>query len=171
VANASAHLTRAGALARESLREARRSVRALRPQALDEKDLCEALEGLVEQMTAGTTVLAEFMVQGEPRKLPPEWEESIVRIGQEALTNVLRHAGASEFTARLVFDQREIRLELRDNGVGFDPAGKHDGFGLQGIRERVEALGGHLAIQSAPGEGTAMSISLSLVNAAEPGAP
>jgi signal transduction histidine kinase len=158
------HLTRAGELARESLREARRSVRALRPQALDEKDLCEALEDLIQKMTGGTGVRAEFILRGEPRALPPTWDENLLRVGQEVLTNVLRHAHASEFKVHLVFDHEEICLSLRDNGSGFDPAGKHEGFGLHGMRERVEGMGGQLSIQSAKGQGTAISIVLLLAN-------
>ena len=159
-AKAGEHLTRAGELAREGLREARRSVWALRPQTLGEKDLCEALRELIQKLTAGTAVRAEFMVQGKPRDLPLEWEENLLRIGQEVLTNALRHAQASKFKARLAFDRDEIRLVLRDDGSGFDPAGRHDGFGLQGMRERVEGMGGRLTIQSARGEGTAVSIVL-----------
>ena len=104
-------------------------------------------------------------MQGKPRELPLEWEENLLRIGQEVLTNVLRHAQASEFSAQLTFDDGEIRLDLRDNGSGFDPAGRHDGFGLQGMRERVEGMGGRLSIQSARGEGTAISIDLPLAKA------
>ncbi|HWX20758.1 MAG TPA: GAF domain-containing protein [Candidatus Binatia bacterium] len=164
-AKAAEHLTRAGELARESLQEARRSVRALRPQTLEEKDLCDALRGMITKMTAGTPVQAEFMVRGKPRELPVEWDENLLRIGQEVLTNVLRHAQASKFSAQLVFDDREIRLNLSDNGSGFDPSGRHDGFGLQGMKERVEGMGGQLAIHSAKGEGTAISIALPLANA------
>jgi len=156
------HFDRAGELARESLREARRSVRALRPQALEEKDLCEALEDLIQKMTAGTTVRAEFILHGTPQKLPPEWDENLLRIGQEVLTNVLRHAQASHFKAQIAFAPGEVRLDLRDNGCGFDPACKHDGFGLLGMRERVEGMGGHLTIQSANGEGAAILITLPL---------
>jgi PAS domain S-box-containing protein len=159
------HVTRAGELAREGLGEARRSVRALRPQALDEKDLCEALGDLIQKMTAGTPVQADFSVQGKPRGLPLEWDENLLRIGQEVLTNVLRHAQASKFNTRLAFDDGEIRLNLRDNGSGFNPSGRHDGFGLQGMRERVEGMGGQLTIQSAKGEGTAISIVLPLAHA------
>ena len=164
---ASGHLNRAGDLARESLREARRSVQALRPQALEEKQLNEALRDLIEKMTRGTTVHAKFTLQGKRRKLPPEWETNLLRIGQEALTNVLRHSRANEFKVRLVFDSSEIRLELRDNGCGFDPQRKHEGFGLQGMRERAEGMGGRLTIQSAAGQGTAISIVLPVANAAE----
>ena len=154
------HLRRAGDLARESLKEARRSVRALRPQALDEKNLCQALEDLLRKMTAGTTLLAEFNVQGQPRSLPPEWEENILRICQEVLTNALRHAHASQFKGQLLFVPSAVRLDLCDNGCGFDPAGKHDGFGLMGMRERVEGMGGKITIQSATGKGTAILIVL-----------
>src|SRR6267378_3410790 len=164
---ASGHLDRAGELARESLREARRSVQALRPKALEEKQLSEALKDLIEKMTRGTAVHAKFTLQGKRRKLPPEWETNLLRIGQEVLTNVLRHARASEFKVLLVFDSSEIRLELRDNGCGFNPQRKHEGFGLQGMRERAEGMGGRLTIQSAAGKGTAISIVLPVANVSE----
>jgi PAS domain S-box-containing protein len=161
------YVGRAGELARESLREARRSVQALRPQALEEKDLCAALQDLIEKMTAGTALRAEFAAEGERRELPAEWEENLLRIGQEALTNAIRHAQATELKMHLVFDHREIRLSLRDNGRGFDPTGRHEGFGLQGMRERVESMGGHFSIQSAKDSGTAISIVLPLAIASE----
>ena len=168
---ASGHLKRAGDLARESLREARRSVQALRPQALEEKPLGEALKDLIERMTGGTTVQAEFTLRGEPRELSAEWEANILRIGQEVLTNVLRHAQASEFKVLLGFDSREIRLDLRDNGCGFDPRRRHEGFGLQGMRERAEGMGGQISIQSGEGKGTVISIVLPLTTPSEPDGP
>jgi signal transduction histidine kinase len=161
------HLTRAGALARESLREARRSVRALRLQTLEGKHLREALDELIHKMTAGTSLQAEFSVAGEPRELPLEWEENLLRVGQEVLTNTLRHAQASRFSGELAFEEREVRLGLRDNGRGFDPEDRHDGFGLQGIRERVEALGGRISIRSAEGEGTAVAVVVPLADIPE----
>jgi signal transduction histidine kinase len=142
-------------------------VQALRPQALEEKQLSEALKDLIEKMTQGTTVHAKFTLQGKRRKLPPEWETNLLRIGQEVLTNVLRHAQAKEFKVLLVFNSSEIRLELRDNGCGFDPGRRHEGFGLQGMRERAEGMGGQLTVQSAAGQGTAISIVLPVANAAE----
>jgi PAS domain S-box-containing protein len=157
---ANEHIARASDLARGSLREARRSVRALRPQALEEKGLRGALEELIEKMTLGTALRGELALEGEPRALPSSWGENLLRIGQEVLTNSLRHAAASEFKARLSFDRDAIRLTLRDNGHGFDPIRKHDGFGLLGIRERVEGMGGQLTIQSGRNEGTAISIIL-----------
>ncbi len=160
------HLGRAGDLARESLREARRSVRALRPQALQQKNLYEALDDLTRRMTEGTPTRAHFQLQGEPRPLTGEWEENLLRIGQEVLTNALRHAGATEFKAHLVFDPEEFRLEFLDNGRGFDSTGRHDGFGLLGIGERVRGMGGKLNIKSATGKGTAILIVLPLVKPA-----
>jgi PAS domain S-box-containing protein len=165
------HVTRAGELAREGLREARRSVMALRPRALDQKDLPAALQDLFDRMTAGTNLRAEFSLRGEPWRLPPEWEENLLRVGQEVLTNVLRHARASEFKAQLVFATGEIGLDLRDNGAGFDPGGRYDGFGLQGIRKRVEGMGGQLSLQSAKGQGTVISIVLPLAHVSEPVTP
>jgi signal transduction histidine kinase len=161
------HLDRAAELARESLREARRSVRALRPQALEKNHLCEALDSLMKKMTAGTNLRAEFKLGGQPRPLPRDWDENLLHIGQEVLTNVLRHAQASHFTAQLSFTPDEVRLELRDNGTGFDPGSRHDGFGLLGMRERVEGMGGHLTIQSANGAGTAILILLPVKNNVE----
>jgi signal transduction histidine kinase len=154
------HLGRLGDLARESLNEARRSVRALRPRALEEKNLREALEDLIRKMTAGTPVRAGFALQGQPRALATEWDENLLRIGQEVLTNTLRHAHATEFKAQLIFDTEAIRLELRDNGRGFDPGARHDGFGLVGMRERVQGMGGRLTIHSGIGEGTSIVIAL-----------
>jgi PAS domain S-box-containing protein len=168
MSKASKYLSRAGELAREGLQEARRSVRALRPRTLEENDLCEALQHLILKMTAGTAVQPKFDVEGRPPDLPQEWEENLLRIGQEVLTNALRHAQASEFITRFTFQPGETRLTLSDNGRGFDPSDRHDGFGLRGMRERVESMGGQLTIQSAAGRGTTISILLPVTNAREP---
>jgi signal transduction histidine kinase len=157
---ASGHLEQASQLARESLQEARRSVRALRPQALEENSLSFALNELLGKMTADSSITAKLAVDGEPRLLPQEWENNLLRIGQEVLTNALRHSQATEFCGRLSFCAREVSLHLRDNGIGFDPEGQHEGFGLQGIRERAEAMAGNLAIQSEKGRGVSISIVL-----------
>lgn len=157
------HVDRAAHLARRSLQEARRSVQALRPQALEEKSLCGALEDLIRKATEGTALRVKFTVKGQPRALPSEWEGNILRIGQEVLTNALRHAQANEFEAHLEFTPETLRLALRDNGCGFDPAATHEGFGLVGIKERIEIMGGELALESEAGQGTAFLIVLPLV--------
>ena len=135
------------------------------------KPLSEALKELIEKMTAGTTVQAEFTLRGQPREFPAEWEANILRIGQEVLTNVLRHARASEFKVVLAFDSSEILLEMRDNGCGFDPRRRHEGFGLLGMRERAEGMGGQISIQSGEGKGSVISIILPLTTASEPDGP
>jgi signal transduction histidine kinase len=167
-AKAADHLYRAGEIARESLREARRSVGALRPRALEERGLCEALKGLIEKITAGTKIRTTFTMRGEPRELAPEWEANLLHIGQEALTNVLRHAKATEFQVQVVLESEAIQLSLRDNGCGFDQTNKYEGFGLQGMRERTESMGGHLTFQSVEGNGTAILVTLPIPAAADP---
>lgn len=163
-ANISGYLERANALARESLQEARRSVRALRPQALQETDLGVALKDLFSKMTSETQVMMKLTVDGELTPLPPEWETNLLRIAQEVLTNALRHSRATEISGRLSYDSQCTSLHLRDDGIGFDPEGEYEGFGLRGIRERAEAMGGQLAIQSEKGRGTSISIVLPITD-------
>jgi signal transduction histidine kinase len=161
-AKVSGHLDRASSLARESLQEARRSVKALRPQALEENNLNVALMELFQRMTSDTSFVAKLAVDGEPIPLLPEWEGNLLRICQEVLTNAVRHSKATEFHGRLSFERREVSLHLHDNGIGFDPEGRHEGFGLQGIRERAETMGAQLAILSEKGRGVSISIVLPL---------
>ncbi len=154
------HLRRVSKLAREGLAEARRSVQALRPQALEDRNLLAALDRLIHQMTPGSGLRAELGYVGPPRPLAPALEESLLRIGQEALTNTLKHAGADRFCVRLVFGPSEVSLEVSDNGRGFDPSRTNGGFGLTGMKERVSHLGGQLTIESAPGQGTRILVAL-----------
>ncbi len=159
---AGAHVMRARELARGSLHEARLSTRALRPAVLMEKSLCDALNDLIQKMTSGTSVTGSFTTKGTPWTLSNECEENLLRIGQEVLTNTLRHASARLFTANLIFEPQRIRFEFRDDGVGFHSATQHEGLGLIGIKERVEAMGGTLTIDSEPGKGTSIFVVLSL---------
>ena len=150
------HLERAATSARESLMEARRSVQALRPLLLQDKALPEALALLVEQATAGTSVAGEFTMQGKARMLFPAMEDDLLRIGQEALTNALKHGNATRLRVELTFASKSVQLWVQDNGAGFDalastPAGH---YGLVGMQERADRLGGTLAIRSQPGKGT-----------------
>ena len=158
--DAAGHVERASDLARESLAEARRSVHALRPLVLAETNLCAALEKLMAKMTMDTNLRGEFKVKGDPQALPQDWEENLLRIGQEVLTNALRHARASRLKMLLAFDSDAVRLELSDDGCGFDPAGRYDGFGLQSINERVESMDGQLTVRSAPEHGTEIFVLL-----------
>jgi PAS domain S-box-containing protein len=157
---ANEHLRRAGELARRSLNEARRSVHALRPQALQGGNFWEALKGIIKNTTAGTALHTTFSLRGKMRHLPLVWQENLLHIGQEALTNALRYAHPRNFETRLTFNTKELRLELRDDGDGFKVKDRHDGFGLAGMRERVEQMGGALKISSARGKGTDVLVRL-----------
>jgi PAS domain S-box-containing protein len=148
------HLQNARQLARDGLSEARRSVRALRPQALEDATFWEAFQSLIKNAAVGTPLQTEFRVRGEIRELPPLAQENLLHIGQEALTNTLKYAQATRFETRLSFTAKEVRLELRDNGVGFKVDDGHGGFGLTGMRERVEQMSGKLTISSTRGKGT-----------------
>jgi len=157
---ANEHLQRAGELARRSLSEARRSVHALRPQALQGGNFWEALKGIIKNTTAGTALHTTFNLRGKMRHLPLAWQENLLHIGQEALTNALRYAHPRNFETKLTFNAKELRLELRDDGDGFRVKDQHDGFGLAGMRERVEQMGGILKISSAHGKGTDVLVTL-----------
>ena len=152
--DAANHLQSARDLARAGLSEARRSVRALRPQALEETSFWEALQAAIKNATAGTELHAAFQLRGKMRELPPLVQENLLHIGQEALTNTLKYAHATRFETRLSFNATGVRLELHDNGVGFKMNGRHDGFGLTGMQERVTQIGGELSVTSARGKGT-----------------
>jgi PAS domain S-box-containing protein len=154
------HLERAGDLARESLREARRSVKALRPQVLQNVDLSTAMSELAAKMIQGTNLRAHFTLSGTVFALPTEWEDNLLRIGQEVVTNALRHALASELRIELTFAPAQITLQITDNGRGFDVAAPRDGFGLVGMRERADSMGGRMSIRSATGHGTSIRIVL-----------
>jgi signal transduction histidine kinase len=148
------HLHRAADLARQSLIEARRSVHALRPDALERANFWDALKGIIKRITAGTALHTRCELRGEVPDLPRLWQENLLHIGQEALTNTLRYADARNFQARLHCNGREIRLELRDDGAGFELKNRQAGLGLTSMRERVQQMNGALEITSAQGKGT-----------------
>ena len=154
------HLHRAGELARRSLSEARRSVHALRPQALQKHNFWEALKGIIKNTTFGTALHTKFETQGKLPELPRPWQENLLHIGQEALTNTLKYAHARNFDTRLSYKAKELCLELRDDGDGFKVKERHDGVGLTGMRERVEQMGGELKIISSRGKGTKITVVL-----------
>src|SRR5437773_3599072 len=154
------HLHRAGELARRSLSEARRSVHALRPQALQEHNFWDALKGIIKNTTFGTALHTKFEAHGKPPELPRPWQENLLHIGQEALTNTLKYAHARNFETRLSYKAKELCLELRDDGDGFEVKERHDGVGLTGMRERVEQMGGELKITSSHGKGTKITVAL-----------
>jgi signal transduction histidine kinase len=159
--SAADHVERARALVRDSLREARRTIWNLRPLALGESDLATALQRYATHLSDGGRISCRQEIEGTPYPLPPGHEDALLRIGQEAITNAVRHAAATEVRHRLRFGPGWITLTIVDNGVGFDVADRAGkGFGLTSMRERVAALGGSLSIDSRPGKGTEVSATL-----------
>ena len=165
---ASESLVRFRDLAREGLAEARRSVWDLRAGPLGGRTLAEVLQQEMEKVTMGGNIQTSFNLSGEERTLPPGLEGAFLRICQESLANVLKHANATQVTITLDFDDSRVRLAIRDNGVGFDPAAprtrdrESGGFGLINMRERARLLGGELTAQSGPGLGTLVEAILPL---------
>lgn len=153
---------RALTLAREALREARRSVLDLAPQALEGTDLPAALEALVEERQPDDGIRADVTITGDPVPLHPEVEATVLRVSQESLTNVAKHARASRVGVTLSYADDEVVLDVRDDGVGFDPNRPlaASSFGLRGMRQRAERLAGALTLESSPGNGTAVSLRL-----------
>jgi len=150
-------------LARDSLTEARRSVEALAPQALENARLPEALAAEAARWSATSGVAADVTTTGAARPLHPEVEITLLRIGQEALANVGKHAGASRVAITLSYMEDEVRLDVLDDGSGFSKDGvrpAEGGFGLVGMDQRVRRLSGQLEIESEPGRGTAVSASV-----------
>ena len=156
------HLANATALARENLTAARRSVHALHPEPLDGTNLPDALADVSRRWSERTGVPAGFTTTGTPQPLHPEIEATLLRITQEALSNVDKHAAASRVGLTLSYMEDEVTLDVRDDGVGFT-ADRPAGFGLPGMRRRVQRLAGHLNVESEPGGGTAISANLPAV--------
>lgn len=157
-----AYLERASDLARHSLEEARRSVWALRPALLDKADLPQALGMLVEQCAAEASARIELDVRGAPRPLSEQIEVNLFRIAQAAVTNALKHAAPQRVIVELGYDGPRVALRVTDDGRGFDggPAGLPAalGFGIPNMIRRAKLLGARLAVRSAPGQGTEVSV-------------
>lgn len=158
------HLNQARNLARKSLAEARRSVWNLRPQALEQVSLVEALKQEADKFSQSVGVKAKYTISGVRRDLQPDLETVLLRICQESLTNVRRHAKATEVEVNLIFNDSAVELSIHDNGVGFESIEtkedekKHGTFGLISMRERARGLGGTLEVQSRIGKGTLVRV-------------
>ncbi|MGW4029720.1 ATP-binding protein [Streptomyces sp. NPDC004838] len=151
------HVARALRLARGSLTEARRSVQALAPQELGRAHLPDALRTLTERWSKDQGISARVEVTGTREPLSPAIEVSLFRVAQESLTNVAKHAAATRVGVTLSYTGTEVLLDVRDDGRGF-AEGVGTGFGLTSMRQRIRGVGGHVEVQSAPGEGTSVSV-------------
>lgn len=150
-------------LARAALVDTRRSVLDLAPSDLEHADLPQALEAVVREWCSGRTARVDVVVVGDPAPLHPEVEATVLRVTQESLSNVAKHAGTPQRVGvTLAYDEDEVVLDVRDDGDGFDPGTPQatGSFGLRGMRQRAERLAGSLTVESRPGNGTAVSMRL-----------
>ena len=171
-ADAERHLELARGFMRQSQLELRRSIWDLRSRELEQFDVAKALLQTSRQIADGTQLRVEIETEGAVRPLPEIVEENLLRIGQEALTNVVKHSGATLATIRLEFTDQTVKLAVKDNGSGLVPekvAQQNDRhFGLLGMAERTKRLGGRFSIAGAPGEGTTITVSLPLAASLPP---
>jgi signal transduction histidine kinase len=162
------HLAQAQALARSGLTEARRSVRALRPEQLENAGLPEALAELARDWSRRSGVAAELETSGTPVRAGVETESAVFRVAQEALANVAKHAGASKVRLTLTYLDDTLLLDVADDGTGFDAPAEDGtdaaagGYGLVGMRRRLARVGGTLTVESTPGYGTTVNASVPL---------
>ena len=151
-------------LTRYSLAEARRAIADLRSDDLECPELSAALPEIAQRIAVA--LQTSVQVIGNPRKLNPAMERNLLRIFQEALTNAVKHAHARTVDVELRYERDSLALRVRDDGDGFDPenlspaASGH--YGLIGMRERAERIGGHLTLSSRPGEGTELLVEVPL---------
>lgn len=149
-------------LTRYSLSEARRAVVDLRSDGLEQRELSEAIPEIANRLVAAADIQTRIDVAGAPRPLPPLIEKNLLRIYQEAVANVVKHSQAHQMEVELCYGAKSLTLQVQDDGQGFDtgkiiPLGVGH-YGLTGMRERAERIGGLLHLQSQPGNGTKLLI-------------
>jgi signal transduction histidine kinase len=153
-------LDTAKTLAKESLTEARRSVAAIRPAPLEDSRLSDALADVAARWSRASGVHVVVQTEGAALPLRPEVEVTLLRAAQEGLANIAKHAAASRAGITLTFMDDSVSLDIRDDGTGFDPDAlrRRESFGLAAMEQRVTAIHGELQIESALGDGTAISV-------------
>ncbi len=149
--------------AREGLAEIRRIVWDMQPEQIEKASLLEAVEELAARWSAETSVLVKMRVTGIPRSLPSSAETALLRITQEAMHNITKHAQAKNVNITFSFMEDLFVMDIADDGLGFDPSKTSDGFGMKTMRDRIEELSGTFTIESERGRGTAIAVSLPLM--------
>ena len=149
------HVSLAITIARESLVEARRSIRALRPLALDRGTLADALRAAVSRATSMTPAEVTFALVGTPWNVPTDVEDELLRVANEALINAVKHSGAETIALELHYEPASVKVSVSDGGAGFDPANSaRGGVGLSSIRERAARIGASVTLATELGGGT-----------------
>lgn len=163
--SAEAQLQLARTWLHQSQVDLRRSIWDLRSRELEQFDLAGALRNSAELLTSDSSIELEFRTEGQVEGLPEIVEENVLRIGQEALTNIAKHAAAKHVAVHLSVDSDFLRLRIADDGRGFDqasiPADGH--FGMTGMEERAKRVSGRLTMKSSPGGGTTMVLEIPLL--------
>ncbi len=165
------HLTQAKEMARRGLSQARRVIQDLRPEVLEQSSLPEAITRVVQGWAQQSGIQAQATITGTHRHVHPEAETTLIRAVQEALANVQKHAQASSVQVTLSYMDDVLMLDVQDNGIGLasaPPPGKGGGYGLTAMRQRVSQVGGSLAVESEPGEGTTVVIQVPIQQMAQP---
>ena len=163
---------RVAALLQKAIAEGRRLIRDLRPMVLDESGVVEAIVHLIADVEINEQFTVAFAHNVQFKRLDPRLEGTIFRIVQEALNNVKRHGQIDHAAVQIMQTGGTLKLVIRDHGAGFDPAQvSPDRFGLRGICERARLYGGTAVIDSAPGEGTTVTVQLPLASHAVGNAP
>src|SRR6185312_3610866 len=152
------HMTNAMNLARESLTEARRTVHAVQPAVLAEARLPDAIAEVARRWSEVNQTAATLTTTGDPRPMHTDVEVALLRTAQEGLANVAKHARAGRVGLTLSYMEDVVTLDVVDDGIGFDaaaarrsPGSRDGGFGLAGMRQRVQRLTGRLDVESEPG--------------------
>jgi signal transduction histidine kinase len=154
---------------RQALTEGRKAVQGLRAAAIETHEFSEAIKTLTGELASDPThsggAEVRLNVEGTPRKKRPLIRDEIYRIASEALRNAFHHAEASRIEVQLSYGEKSFELRVRDDGKGIDPEFLTDGgpaghFGLRGMRERAQQIGGQLTVWSAPGSGTELVLSI-----------
>lgn len=153
-------------LAKQTLLETRHYIYDLKPLLSGDTDLGAVAENHVKEFEMASGVPVELTVEGEPRGVPVPVATGFYRLLQESLANVLKHAQARKVEVVLAFEERALRLSVRDDGVGFELDSTRPGYGLQNMRERVQELGGDIEVKSTPDLGTAVELTLPAGDAA-----
>lgn len=155
------HLEEAQELVRTGIDDARRAIWELRSQNPENRDLASQLGQMVERVTASSQIKTRVEVHGTYRPLAAQTESELLRIAQEAVTNVVRHAAATEIDIHLQFTRRRVKMTIADNGRGFAgeaPSTADGHFGITGMNERAQQIGGSLKVISSAGEGTQVQV-------------
>jgi signal transduction histidine kinase/streptogramin lyase len=158
------HLLRARDEVETYIREARQSIWDLRSPAVQAQGLAAALKATCDKVVVSSAVQCDFAVTGTTRRFPLRTEEQLLRIGQEAVTNAIRHASPRRIQVTLDYDERSVHLRVTDDGRGFDPTAspaENEGhWGLADMRERAKRIGAKFTLSTVPGQGTRIETTL-----------